>query len=127
MPRLILKGEKVRISIEPQSGDQGVVHGRNFDSSIPLISKLTRHSIDALKLHFRCVFTNLDLHVYMHMSAHVSTHASAHMSMRDTCGGRDVLTMDDWRLVIRLKAAFEIDDPPHVHSRHVAASKPGTV
>ena len=44
--------EKVRIGIDISRGDKKMF-GRRFDHTTPIVSKITRQSIDACKTHFR--------------------------------------------------------------------------
>jgi len=46
------KGEEVAVSITPHQGSQHYSYGRHFTNSDKLISKVTRNSIDAMKLFF---------------------------------------------------------------------------
>ncbi|GFQ91182.1 eukaryotic translation initiation factor 5B [Trichonephila clavata] len=47
------KGQEVCIKIEPSGGDAPKMYGRHFDHTDLLVSKITRHSIDMCKEHFR--------------------------------------------------------------------------
>lgn len=47
-------GQSVAMKIEPKNAtEQSRLYGRHFDHTDPLISRLTRESINALKAHFR--------------------------------------------------------------------------
>jgi len=45
-------GDEVAISIAADEGEQAYMYGRQFDHTDPLLSKITRTSLDALKAHF---------------------------------------------------------------------------
>lgn len=50
---LAKKGVNVCIKVEPLPGHTPKLFGRHFDAEDPLISKISRESIDACKQHFR--------------------------------------------------------------------------
>ncbi|KAF8793601.1 Eukaryotic translation initiation factor 5B like protein [Argiope bruennichi] len=47
------KGQEVCIKIEPLGGESPKMYGRHFDHTDLLVSKISRHSIDMCKEHFR--------------------------------------------------------------------------
>ncbi|GFU38600.1 eukaryotic translation initiation factor 5B [Nephila pilipes] len=47
------KGQEVCIKIEPSGGEAPKMYGRHFDHTDMLVSKISRHSIDICKEHFR--------------------------------------------------------------------------
>lgn len=47
------KGQEVCIKIEPLGGEAPKMYGRHFDHADMLVSKISRHSIDMCKEHFR--------------------------------------------------------------------------
>jgi len=46
-------GEEVCIKIEPIPGESPKMFGRHFDDADAIVSKISRHSIDACKDYFR--------------------------------------------------------------------------
>lgn len=53
-------GDEVCIKIENTTGDAPKLYGRHFTAEDPLVSKITRESIDVCKQYFRDDLTKTD-------------------------------------------------------------------
>lgn len=61
------KGQEICIKIEPIPGESPKMYGRHFEATDPLVSKITRASIDALKNWFRDEMTKQDWQLIMEL------------------------------------------------------------
>ncbi|KAK6923757.1 Translation initiation factor IF- 2, domain 3 [Dillenia turbinata] len=84
------KGEKVAVKIVgSNSEEQQRSFGRHFDINDELVSQISRRSIDVLKANYRAS----DAYQYC---------------LQDLNGMQDELSMDEWRLVAKLKNLLKI-------------------
>jgi translation initiation factor 5B len=61
------KGQEVCIKIDPPPGDAPKALGRHFQETEPLISKISRESIDVCKEYFRDELDKADWHLIVEL------------------------------------------------------------
>lgn len=58
--KAVAGGAAVAVKIAPEEGKQAVMYGRHFDHTNPLLSHVTRESIDVLKKYFKTKVAKAD-------------------------------------------------------------------